>query len=270
MKQKGVAVRHRNYYLGGIIMLEKIFITLIVLAVLLKIFHLILCSGYKNNLKKMAVKRDGQLFKKISKKYTYCLELSKPVENTYAFVGAEIEEDLMQKKTIDFFHRTSLIFAVLSTFCVLWCLIFTSIVETNAGKFQIPEELVYIQIIGLISYILIDRAANVKNAVDSYTILMVDYLDNSVAHRYKERERKQAVAIKEQTDQLEELKAKEGLKGEQVIEKTEKLEEAEPIALTQMGEPSKSKVNIREVVNKNVDKTIAEEIINQVLQEYLI
>lgn len=40
--------------------------------------------------------------------------------------------------------------------------------------------------------------------------------------------------------------------------------------MTQMGEPLKSKVNIREVVNKNVDKTIAEEIINQVLQEYLI
>ena len=78
------------------------------------------------------------------------------------------------------------------------------------------------------------------------------------------------MTIREQTDQLEELRTKEGLKGEQIIEKTEKLEEAEAIAMTQMGEPLKSKVNIREVVNKNVDKTIAEEIINQVLQEYLI
>lgn len=270
MKRKGAAIRHRNYYLGGIIMFEKISITLTVLAVLLKIFHLILCSGYKNNLRKMAVKREGQLFKKISKKYTYCLELSKPVENTYAFARAEIEEDLMQRKTIGFFHRTSTFFAVLSTFCVMSCLIFTSIVEANADKYLIPEELVYIQMIGLVSYILIDRAADVKNAVDSFTILMVDYLDNSVAHRYRERERKPAVTIREQTDQLEELRTKEGLKGEQIIEKTEKLEEAEAIAMTQMGEPLKSKVNIREVVNKNVDKTIAEEIINQVLQEYLI
>lgn len=251
-------------------MFEKISITLIVLAVLLKIFHLILCSGYKNNLRKMAVKREGQLFKKISKKYTYCLELSKPVENTYAFAGAEIEEDLMQRKTIGFFHRTSTFFAVLSTFCVMSCLIFTNIVETNADKYLISEELVYIQMIGLVSCILIDRAADVKNAVDSFTILMVDYLDNSVAHRYRERERKPAVTIREQTDQLEELRTKEGLKEEQIIEKMEKLEEAEAIAMTQMGEPLKSKVNIREVVNKNVDKTIAEEIINQVLQEYLI
>lgn len=52
---------------------------------------------------------------------------------------------------------------------------------------------------------------------------MVDYLDNSVAHRYRERERKPAVTIREQTDQLEELRTKEGLKGEQIIEKQKSL-----------------------------------------------
>lgn len=220
----------------------------------------------------MATKKEGQLFKKISKKYTYCWELSKPVENTYAFVGAEIEEDLMQRKSIDFFHRTSTIFAILSTFCVLSCLIFTSFVEINTGSHLIPDKLVCIQIIGLLSYILIDRAANVKNAADSFIILMVDYLDNSVAHKYRGRERKQAVAVRE-TDKGDELRTKEGSKEKLVAEKTEKLEELEEVeamTLIQMGGDEKSKVNIKDVVNKNVDKTIAEEIINQVLQEYLI
>lgn len=235
-------------------MIEKICFLFIVVSVVSKFFHLILYKNFEKSLIKMSIKKDGMLFGKISKKYIYCHELNKPVNNSYAFVRTEIEGDYLQRKSINFFQKASYFFIALSTFftfIVYGCSIFMENVPSDMHTFIITDKQIHIQIIGLICFILTDKMINIKNVIEKSTILIVDYLDNNVAQKYRENKRRQAVKICENEDENQ-------------------IKKCEEIDLPQIKEGENGRIYIKDVVNKNMDKAKAEEIISQVLQEYLV
>lgn len=215
-------------------MLEKICLIFIGAAIISRLVLVLLYDKFNKSLRREGKEKEGDVFKKIVKKFTYYGELKKPIRNTYAFVEAGIKEELDNNKAISFFDILGRLLILVAA-GIVFCGEISVHMDSAAGISEI---------VGILIFSISDRFADKEKIIKGEAIKLIDYLDNTVALRYRKK------AVREDYN---------GKKIYEADKEADREEEKQEI----------SQNSIKAAMNGELDKAEAEKVINQVLQEYL-
>ena len=192
---------------------------------------------------------ENELIRQMRLRYTNCNTLSIPIKNTEVFVRKHIISNSCLRGVVPFIDMAGYIMVLFAVGLMLYV--------TRKADATILS--------GAIMFLIADKMVNKEEKLKLTVSNITDYLDNTISHRNGEKRQRRDREVFEKISINAKMDIKADAKGK---------EPAETICVAtgdkEAGSGNNKEKVIGSVINNAIDKENAEEIINEVLREYLV